>query len=57
MILSTNPKAKDANLCIHSRLERIIRQVTACFLEKRSFNGDQGEAFNLNRILKSNKNV
>ncbi|KAK4413361.1 Ran-binding protein M [Sesamum alatum] len=53
MILSTNPKLKDASLCMHSCLERLIRQVTACFLEKRSLNGDQGEAFQLSRILKS----
>ncbi|XP_011096432.1 ran-binding protein 9 [Sesamum indicum] len=55
MVLSTNPKLKDASLCMHSCLERLIRQVTACFLEKRSLNGDQGEAFQLSRILKSGK--
>ncbi|KAK6116690.1 hypothetical protein DH2020_049572 [Rehmannia glutinosa] len=55
MILSTNPNVKDANLCVHSCLERLIRQVTACFLEKRSLNGDQGEAFQLSRILNSGK--
>ncbi|KAL0326363.1 UNVERIFIED_CONTAM: Ran-binding protein M [Sesamum radiatum] len=55
MVLSTNPKVKDASLCMHSCLERLIRQVTACFLEKRSLNGDQGEAFQLSRILKSGK--
>ncbi|KAH6759355.1 SPla/RYanodine receptor domain-containing protein [Perilla frutescens var. frutescens] len=55
IILSTNPNVKDASLCMHSSLERLIRQVTACFLEKRSLNGDQGEAFRLSRILKSGK--
>ncbi|XP_057793607.1 ran-binding protein M homolog [Salvia miltiorrhiza] len=55
IILSTNPNVKDSSLCMHSSLERLIRQVTACFLEKRSLNGDQGEAFRLSRILKSSK--
>lgn len=55
VILSTNPNIKDASLCMYSSLERLIRQVTACFLEKRSLNGDQGEAFRLSRILKSGK--
>lgn len=54
-VLSTNPNVKDTSLCRHSSLERLIRQVTACFLEKRSLNGDQGEAFHLSRILKSGK--
>ncbi|KAL3638705.1 hypothetical protein CASFOL_016612 [Castilleja foliolosa] len=53
MILSTNPNIKDSSICMHSSLERLIRQVTACFLEKRSLNGDQGEAFELSRILNS----
>ncbi|KAG6431980.1 hypothetical protein SASPL_103552 [Salvia splendens] len=55
IILSTNPNVKDPSLCKHSSLERIIRQVTVCFLEKMSLNGDQGEAFRLSRILKSSK--
>lgn len=55
IILSTNPNVKDASLCMHSSLDRLIRQVTACFLEKRSLNGDQGEAFRLSTILKSGK--
>lgn len=54
MILSTNPDVTDPRLCLHSCLEKLIRQVTACFLEKRSLNGDQGEAFQLSRILKCN---
>ncbi|EYU22806.1 hypothetical protein MIMGU_mgv1a005806mg [Erythranthe guttata] len=53
MILSTNPKMTDVTSCKQSRLERLIRQVTACFLEKRSLNGDQGEAFQLSQILNS----
>ncbi|KAL3845645.1 hypothetical protein ACJIZ3_003048 [Penstemon smallii] len=57
MILSTNPNVKDATFCMHSNLERLIRQISACVLEKRSLNGDHGEAFHLSKILKSIKKV
>ncbi|KAL8225684.1 hypothetical protein R6Q57_018241 [Mikania cordata] len=51
MILSTNPEMKDRRSCLHSYLERLLRQLTACFLEKRLLNGNQGEAFHLRRVL------
>ncbi|XP_030521989.1 ran-binding protein M homolog isoform X2 [Rhodamnia argentea] len=51
MILATNPSAKDFQGCLHSYLERLLRQLTACCLERRSLNGDQGEAFHLHRVL------
>ncbi|KAL3830314.1 hypothetical protein ACJIZ3_019116 [Penstemon smallii] len=50
-ILSTNPNVKDATICVNSVLERLIRQLGACFMEKRALNGDQGETFNLHKIL------
>ncbi|KAL2513305.1 SPla/RYanodine receptor (SPRY) domain-containing protein [Abeliophyllum distichum] len=55
IILSTNPHVKDAKCCLQSRLERLLRQLTACFLEKRYLNGGDGEAFQLRRILNSGK--
>ncbi|CAK9137128.1 unnamed protein product [Ilex paraguariensis] len=55
MILSTNPNGKDVSCCLHSCLERLLRQLTACFLERRSLNGDQGEAFHLRRVLNNDK--
>ncbi|XP_073288222.1 ran-binding protein M homolog isoform X1 [Primulina huaijiensis] len=55
MILSTNPNTKNSRLNTLSSLEMLIRQLTACFLEKRSLNGDQGEGFHLHRILESGK--
>lgn len=55
MILSANPNIKDPRVCLHSCLERLLRQLTTCFLEKRSLNGDQGEAFDLRRILNGYK--
>lgn len=55
MILSTNPSLKDSKDCLHSCLERLLRQLNACFLEKRSLNGDQGEGFHLHRILNSGR--
>lgn len=56
MILSTNPNIKDSSQgCLYSYLERLLRQLTACCLERRSLNGDQGEAFHLHRVLHSGK--
>ncbi|KAI7750926.1 hypothetical protein M8C21_003091 [Ambrosia artemisiifolia] len=51
MILSTNPDLKDQGSCLHSYLEKLLRQLTACFLQKRLLNGNQGEAFHLQRVL------
>lgn len=50
-ILSTNPNNKDE---LHSRLETLLRQLTACCLELRSLNDGQGEAFSLYRLLTNN---
>ncbi|KAJ4842059.1 hypothetical protein Tsubulata_037975 [Turnera subulata] len=55
MILLTNPNVKDLQGCLRSHLERLLRQLTVCCLERRSLNGDQGEAFHLRRILNSGK--
>lgn len=55
MVLSTNPDAKETLSCLHSQLERLLRQLTACCLERRFLNGDQGDAFNLHRVLNSSK--
>ncbi|XP_021748094.1 ran-binding protein 10-like [Chenopodium quinoa] len=55
MILSTNPGLKDSLSCLHSQLEKLLRQLSACCLERRSLNGDQGEAFHLHRVLTSSK--
>ncbi|MFQ6625600.1 hypothetical protein Gotur_004567 [Gossypium turneri] len=55
MILSTNPKMKDVHGCIQSYLERLLRQLTACCLERRSANGGQGETFHLHRLLNSSR--
>ncbi|PPD88529.1 hypothetical protein GOBAR_DD14511 [Gossypium barbadense] len=56
MILSTNPKMKDVHGCIQSYLERLLRQLTACCLE-RSANGGQGETFHLHRLLNSSREI
>ncbi|KAA3453684.1 ran-binding protein 10-like [Gossypium australe] len=55
MILSTNPKMEDVHGCIQSYLERLLRQLTACCVERRSANGGQGEAFHLHRLLNSSR--
>ncbi|KAI4332306.1 hypothetical protein L6164_017228 [Bauhinia variegata] len=55
MILSTNPNVKEAKICLHSNLERLLRQLTACCLDRRSLSADQGEAFQLHRVLSCGK--
>ncbi|KAK1371988.1 SPla/RYanodine receptor (SPRY) domain-containing protein [Heracleum sosnowskyi] len=52
-VLSVNPNLKDRKSCLQSHLEKLWRQLTACFLERRSLNGDQGEAFHIRRILEA----
>ncbi|KAJ6975545.1 ran-binding protein M [Populus alba x Populus x berolinensis] len=54
MILLTGPNVKDAQSCLRSHLERLLRQLTVCCLERRSLNGGQGEAFHLHGALKLN---
>ncbi|GAB2217538.1 hypothetical protein Droror1_Dr00000735 [Drosera rotundifolia] len=56
MILSANPSIKETRNWLHSYLEKMLRQLTACCLEIRSLNGDQGEAFDLHRVLSAGKN-
>lgn len=56
MILSTNSALNQPHsCCLHSYLERLLRQLSACYLERRSLNGDQGETFNLSKVLSSYK--
>ncbi|CAN0928177.1 Ran-binding protein M homolog [Linum grandiflorum] len=57
MVLLTNPNGKDLQGCLQSYLEKLVRQLTVCSLEKRSLNNDQGEAFSLHRALNSNYNA
>lgn len=52
-VLSVNPNLEDRKSCLQSHLEKLLRQLTACFLERRSLNGDQGEAFHIRRILEA----
>ncbi|CAH9082405.1 unnamed protein product [Cuscuta epithymum] len=54
LILSQSSKETDTRVCLHSCLERLLRQLTACFLERRTLNGDQGETFHLRNILYNN---
>ncbi|KAI3931792.1 hypothetical protein MKW98_012202 [Papaver atlanticum] len=55
IILTTNPEAKDAHSCPRSHLEKLLRQLSACCLERRNLNGGQGEAFHLQRVLENVK--
>uniref|UniRef100_A0A1D1Z9W5 Ran-binding protein 9 n=1 Tax=Anthurium amnicola TaxID=1678845 RepID=A0A1D1Z9W5_9ARAE len=53
MVLLTNPDMKDQQNCMHSYLERLLRQLTACCMERQALNGDQGETFHLHKVLHS----
>ncbi|PIA40683.1 hypothetical protein AQUCO_02400028v1 [Aquilegia coerulea] len=44
---------EDPQSCTKSHLEMLLRQLTACCLEKRAINGDQGEAFQLQSVVQS----
>ncbi|KAK8483533.1 hypothetical protein V6N13_009147 [Hibiscus sabdariffa] len=57
MILSTNPNMKHTQGCLQSYLERLLRQLTSCCLERRSANGDQGEPFLLRRELNNGRDM
>ncbi|XP_052189631.1 ran-binding protein M homolog [Diospyros lotus] len=50
---TANPNLKDSRVYLYSKLEKLLRQLTACYMERRSLNGDQGEAFHLRRVLNS----
>ncbi|XP_074561534.1 ran-binding protein M homolog [Curcuma longa] len=52
-VLSTNPASKDPNRCMYSCLEKLLKQLTLCSLERRAMNEDQGEAFYLHTELQS----
>ncbi|KAL5715743.1 hypothetical protein ACHQM5_017520 [Ranunculus cassubicifolius] len=52
MVLLMNPDIKDPKSCTRSHLEKLLRQLTACCLERRAINGDQGEVFHLHSVLR-----
>ncbi|XP_073396003.1 ran-binding protein M homolog [Physcomitrium patens] len=57
-ILDTNPSMEIADKSgkpPQSALEKLLRQLTACHVEKRFLNGCQGEVFRLHRILQGGK--
>lgn len=55
MVLLMNPDIKDPHSCTQSHLEKLLTQLTACCLERRALNGDQGEVFHLQRVLQRRK--
>ncbi|KAG2659062.1 ran-binding protein M homolog [Panicum virgatum] len=52
-VLSTNPAMKDPESCLYSCLERLLRQLTVCSFERRTFNNDQGDAFLLHKEVRN----
>lgn len=50
MVLTTNPDVKDIEECVISRLEKLLKQLTRCSLERRLLTGDQGEAFDVRKL-------
>ncbi|KAJ3675514.1 hypothetical protein LUZ60_004556 [Juncus effusus] len=51
-VLATNPNLKDPESSMVSCLERLLRQLTACSLERRNLGENHGEVFFLHRELK-----
>lgn len=57
-VLGTNPSTAIVDKTgkrPQSALEKLLRQLTACHVEKRLLNGGQGEVFRLHRILQGGK--
>lgn len=57
-VLDTNPSVASASRTgkpPQSALEKLLRQLTACHVERRFLNGGQGEVFRLHRILQGGK--
>lgn len=55
VVLSTNPALQNPECCLQSSLERLLRQLRACCLERRLLNGGQGEIFCLHKMLHGGK--
>ncbi|CAM6100520.1 unnamed protein product [Calypogeia fissa] len=53
VVLATNPS--NHGKPPQSALEKLLRQLTACLVEKRQLNGGQGEIFTLQRVLQGGK--
>jgi len=51
VVLSTNPDLEDAENCMQSCLEKLLRQLTLCSLDYGALTGDRGESFLLHREL------
>ncbi|KAK9134707.1 hypothetical protein Syun_014037 [Stephania yunnanensis] len=57
MVLLTDPALEDPQRRTQSHLEKLLKQLTACCLEKRALSRDQGEAFHLHKVLQKRKGV
>eukprot|EP00252_Welwitschia_mirabilis_P004656 TRINITY_DN14955_c0_g1_i1.p1 TRINITY_DN14955_c0_g1~~TRINITY_DN14955_c0_g1_i1.p1 ORF type:complete len:458 (-),score=92.78 TRINITY_DN14955_c0_g1_i1:28-1401(-) len=55
MILTTSHDWDDPQDCLQSKLEKLLRQLSLCLMERRSLNGGQGEIYSLQKILHANK--
>ncbi|KAK8965067.1 hypothetical protein KSP40_PGU020513 [Platanthera guangdongensis] len=53
MVLTTNPDVKNNKECEISSLEKLLKQLTRCSLERRSLTGDQGEAFDVRKLAEN----
>lgn len=55
MVLTTNPGARSIEDCAFSRLEKLLKQLTQCSLERRALNDEQGEAFDVHKLVNTNR--
>ncbi|KRX85931.1 hypothetical protein T12_7331 [Trichinella patagoniensis] len=51
MVLTTSPGTKSMYDCACSRLEKLLKQLTQCSLERRALNDGQGEAFDVHKLV------
>uniref|UniRef100_A0A0C9RRK1 TSA: Wollemia nobilis Ref_Wollemi_Transcript_18965_1607 transcribed RNA sequence n=1 Tax=Wollemia nobilis TaxID=56998 RepID=A0A0C9RRK1_9CONI len=55
MVLSTNSALQNPECVLKSSLEKLLKQLTVCCLERRHLNGQEGEIFSLHKLLHGGK--
>ncbi|KAH0452871.1 hypothetical protein IEQ34_017195 [Dendrobium chrysotoxum] len=57
MVLTTSPGSKRPEDWAFSRLEKLLKQLTQCSLERRALYGEQGEAFDVHKVVHTKRSI
>lgn len=55
MVLTTHPGARYIEDYAFSRLEKLLKQLTQCSLERQALNDEQGEAFDVHKVVNTSR--